>query len=205
MRVNTNSWNRVRYTVYAPIYDSVAHYFSESRKRSIDALDIKEGDKVLIIGAGTGLDLLFLPAHCEITATDITPSMIAKLKRRAKTLTRYVEATVMDGQKLCFPDETFDYVILHLILAVIPDPTACISEASRVLKSGGRVAIFDKFLTDDKPISAARKTLNYLTNFLFSDITRSFKSINKYSNLIVVDDQEADFRGLFRLIQVIKR
>jgi phosphatidylethanolamine/phosphatidyl-N-methylethanolamine N-methyltransferase len=40
----------------------------------------------------------------------------------------------MDGQDLIFEDKTFDYVILHLILAVIPDPEKCLLEVERVLK-----------------------------------------------------------------------
>ena len=133
MRINTNTWNRIRYTLYTPGYDLIAQYFKDSRRKSIESLEIKSGDKVLIIGAGTGLDLEFLPKDCDIIATDITPSMIYRIKRRNRTLNRNVQAMVMDGQSLGFPDTSFDFVILHLILAVIPDPIACIKESERNL------------------------------------------------------------------------
>jgi len=69
MKIYINSWNKIRYTIYTPGYDLIAGYFKGSRKRSIESLGIKAGDKVLIIGAGAGLDLTLLPKDCEVTAT----------------------------------------------------------------------------------------------------------------------------------------
>ena len=204
MRINTNRWNRFRYTIYTPGYDLIARIFEESRKKSIDSLQVQKGDKVLIIGAGTGLDLEFLPHDCEITATDLTPSMVEKILKRNRTLNRKIVAVVMDGQALTFDDQTFDKIILHLILAVIPNPFACINEASRVLKKGGTVVVFDKFVPKGRKISLRRKTINLFSNFFVSDITRDLDAIVKNSGLTVLSDEEADWKGNFRLIKLKK-
>ena len=204
MRINTNSWNRIRYTLYTPGYDLVARYFKDSRKKSIDSLDIKTGDKILIVGAGTGLDLEFLPNDCEIFATDITPSMIERVKKRNLKLNRTVRAVVMDGQNLDFPDNSFDKIILHLILAVIPDPVKCIQESTRVLKQGGQVVVFDKFVRKNRKVSFMRRVLNPFANFLVTDITRDFESILNRSELDLLSDKDADFNGNFRLIKLVK-
>jgi len=204
MAINTNRWNKIRYTLYSPGYDLIAGYFNESRRKSIESLNIKAGAKILIIGAGTGLDLEFLPQNCEIVATDITPSMIDELKKRNKVLNRPVQALVMDGQLLEFDDNTFDCIILHLILAVIPDPIACIKESERVLKHNGQIAIFDKFVRKGSIISTKRRIANVITNFLFSDITRSFESIAEQTGMKVTMDLDADFNGHFRLLKMEK-
>lgn len=205
MRINTNKWNKIRYTLYAPGYDLIARFFKESRKRSVESLQIVKGDKVLIVGAGIGLDLELLPMDCEIVAIDITPSMIERLKKRSKTLNCQVQALVMDGQALGFADKSFDKIILHLILAVIPDPIACIKESERVLKQGGQIAVFDKFLPKNSKISRIRRFTNLLTNFAFTDITRDFESILNKTELTLLADNDADFNGNFRLIKLIKK
>ncbi|MDX5435727.1 MAG: class I SAM-dependent methyltransferase, partial [Pontibacter sp.] len=135
MSLNTNAWNRLRYTLYLPVYDIIAdRIFRKYRRRSVQLLHAKPDAAILLLGAGTGLDLPYLQGYSNLTAIDITPGMIAKLKQRAEKLQIPVQAQVMNGQQLTFADASFDAVILHLILAVIPDPVACIKEVERVLK-----------------------------------------------------------------------
>ena len=202
--INSNRWNRIRYTLYAPGYDIAGRIFSDSRKKSIGELGINTGDEVLIVGAGTGLDLEFIKGDCHIIATDITPAMIARTIKKDILLKRNLEAIVMDGQRLLFPDNTVDKIILHLILAVIPDPVACLKECERVLKPGGRITIFDKFVPAGRPLSFWRKFFNPVTNLLFSNITRRFENIVSETGLIPESDIPADFNGNFRIIRLIK-
>lgn len=171
MPINTNRWNRIRYTVWAPLYDRVAS-FGAQRRRSIALLGLRPGERVLVVGAGTGADLPHLPSGVEVVMGDLTPAMVARIRRRAARLGRAVRAEVMDGQALPLPDESFDAVVLHLIVAVIPDPAACLREAARVLRPGGRAVVFDKFVPDDREPSLARRLLNPLAGTLFTDVTR---------------------------------
>jgi len=198
----TNRWNRIRYTLYAPGYDLAARIFSKSRNKSIRELEICKGDKVLIVGAGTGLDLEFITGDCQITATDITPAMIARTLKKNRLFKRNLKAEVMDGQHLNLPDKVADKIILHLILAVIPDPVACLKECERVLKPDGRITVFDKFVPEGRALSFRRKFFNPIANLLFSDITRRFESIVTHTNLVIESDQQADFNGNFRIIRL---
>jgi ubiquinone/menaquinone biosynthesis C-methylase UbiE len=204
MKVNTNRWNKIRYTLWSPGYDLLGRVFGLSRKKSIDSLQIVPGDKVLIIGAGTGLDLEFLPLHCEITAIDLTPSMLEKLKKRSLDLQLNVRVITMDAHALEFEDQSFDKIILHLILAVIPDPFLCIREASRVLKMGGSATVFDKFVPAGRKISLRRRLANFFSNVIASDLTRNFESIVRDSGMTVVSDEDAGWNGNFRLIKLVK-
>jgi phosphatidylethanolamine/phosphatidyl-N-methylethanolamine N-methyltransferase len=200
----TNWWNRFRYTLYAPGYDLVGRIFYKSRLKSINELEIMPDDQVLIVGAGTGLDLELITIRCHITATDIAPAMITQTLKKKIYPGCDLRAEVMDGQKLNFPDQTSDKIILHLILAVIPDPVACLKECERVLKPGGRITIFDKFVPKGRKLSVWRKVFNPITNFLFSDITRRIETIVSQTDLEVEADQPVDFNGNFRIIRLHK-
>ncbi len=203
MSFNTNNWNRLRYTLYLPVYDLIAdRIFRKHRKRSVELLRANPEDAILILGAGTGLDLPYLQGYNNLTAIDITPGMIDKLKGRAAELQIPVDAQVMNGQQLTFSDNSFDAVILHLILAVIPDPIACIKEVERVLKPGGKVMVFDKFLPDGQKPSRLRRFLNQITSTLFSDINRSIGAIVSHTSLRVELNEPAALGGTFRLVRL---
>ena len=202
--MNANLWNSIRYTLYLPFYDLIVMSFDPLRKRSIASLDIKDGQSVLVVGAGTGLDLKHLPAGARITATDITPGMIAKLKRRADRLGLDVQSMVMDGHALELDDASFDHVVLHLIIAVIPDPYKCIKEVERVLRAGGTVAVFDKFLRPGAKPSLPRKLFNVFARAFFTDINRSLQDIVSGTSLEIVHDEPTAFGGNFRTIVLRK-
>ncbi|MCB0760991.1 MAG: methyltransferase domain-containing protein [Flavobacteriales bacterium] len=200
--LNTNRWNRLRYSLYLPIYDLVASPFRGMRQMSLSWMRASsEARDVLIVGAGTGLDLEFLSGH-RIVATDITPGMIRALERRAEGHNMAVEARVMDGQQLEFEDQSFDVVVLHLILAVIPDPVRCLQEVERVLRPGGEVLIMDKFGESGK-VGVVRRLLNPITDTLFSAIDRDFNHILEQTRL--VKTKEEHLRWIFRRIKLEKR
>ncbi len=202
--MDATTWNRIRYTLYLPFYDLMVRSFDHLRKRSIGRLDIKDGDSVLIVGAGTGLDLKHFPAGAKVTATDITPGMISRLDQKAKLLGLEVHSMVMDGHALEFEDASFDHVLLHLIIAVIPDPYKCIKEVERVLMPGGTVAVFDKFIQQGKKPSLPRRALNVFARAFFTDINRSIADIISKTSLEIKSDEPAAFGGNFRIILLRK-
>ena len=152
----------------------------------------------------SGLDLTFLPKNCEIVATDITPSMVKKMVELNEKLGLNASFKIMDGQDLSFEDNSFDYVILHLILAVIPDPVQCLQEVERVLKPNGEIAVFDKFVKKGVPISMLRKLHNVVVNTLFTDITRNIETICSQTQLKIISDESANFKGNFRILKLKK-
>jgi ubiquinone/menaquinone biosynthesis C-methylase UbiE len=204
MAVNTNAWNRLRYTLYAPFYDWFVR-FGRARRRSIDLLQLRPGERVLIVGAGTGADLDYLPPDVDVTATDLTPTMVNRTALRAARLHRHVEVRVMDAQALEFPDDSFDAVILHLIVAVVPDPARALREVARVLRPGGRVAVFDKFAPEGRAPSLTRRAANLIANLLFTDLTRQLEPVALSSGLVVVQREPAIAGGLFEIAQLRHR
>jgi len=197
MSINTNRWNRARYTLYAPFYDLFARRLGKGRRRAIELLHVQPGERVLIVGCGTGLDLELLPRDCQITAIDLTPAMVEKTRLRAESLGLSIDARVMDAATLDFADESFDCIVLHLILAVVPDPQSTAREAARVLRRGGRASIFDKFASGR--VSFVRRALNVVTNFFATDITRRLEDVLAGTEMRVVREEKSVFGGVFRV------
>jgi ubiquinone/menaquinone biosynthesis C-methylase UbiE len=199
-------WNRIRYTFWAPMYDAIAGAagFGEARRRSIDRLRLAPGSRVLLIGAGTGLDLEHLPPDADVTAIDVTPAMLARLTIRAAAAGRPVTTHVMDARRLAFPDASFDGVVMHLVLAVMPEPERGLAEAERVLVPGGRIAVFDKFLGDDEHASVRRRLLNMLAKPTFSDMNRRLGPLVAGTRLTLRDDEAVAFGGLYRIATLLK-
>lgn len=204
MNINTDRWNRVRYTLYAPMYDRLTRYFQHGRRRAIELLAPQPGERVLVVGCGTGLDLPLLPDGVEVTLIDITPAMVRRTRERARELSRPAATAVMSAEALAFPPETFDCVLLHLILAVVPDPVACAREASRVLKPGGRVSVFDKFLSDDVEPSRARRAANFITNLAFSNINRKLTPLLAQAQLRLIRREPSSFGGAYHAALAMK-
>jgi phosphatidylethanolamine/phosphatidyl-N-methylethanolamine N-methyltransferase len=199
-------WNRLRYTVWAPAYDVIvrAAGFDTARRLSIERLRLTSGDRVLIVGAGTGLDLDFLPSNVHVTAIDVTPAMLKHLERRAAATGQSVTARIMDARQLAFSDSSFDGVVMHLILAVMPEPERGLMEAVRVLKPGGRIAVFDKFLSDEEHPSLKRQLLNAIAKPLFSDLNRRFGPLIAGTRLVIEQDEPLAFGGTYRAVTLVK-
>ena len=190
MNVASNAWNRLRYTLIAPLYDAVVRVASQ-RRRSISLLELRPGERLLIAGSGTGADLPYVPPDVEVHAVDITPAMVERTRRRAAALGREVEARVGDAQALDYPDAWFDAVVLHLIVAVAPDGRRVLEEAARVLKPDGRAVVFDKFAPEGGRPSLLRRALNVVTRIVATEVTRQLGPLVRGTGLVLVHREPA--------------
>lgn len=198
---NTTAWNRVRYGLYAPIYDIVAdHVFRQPRRQSLSQVEWQPDMRVLLVGAGTGLDLPWLPDDIALYATDLSPAMVQRIRQRAERLGRKVQIAEMDAERLTYPDSHFDVVIMHLVLAVIPDPARGLSEAYRVLKDGGQLCVLDKFQSDERPAGFARRTLNAFTSAIATDITRQARPLLEDAGFVIERDTPVLMGSLIRAL-----
>jgi phosphatidylethanolamine/phosphatidyl-N-methylethanolamine N-methyltransferase len=164
----SNAWLRFRYSFWAPHYDRVTK-FPDERRRSIELLGLEREERLVIIGCGTGADLPFIPAGVQVLATDLTPAMLRQARAHARP---GIEFREMDGMALDLPDGAFDAAILHMVLEVIPDPARCLAEAARVLRVGGRLAVFDKFLPEGERPGTLRRAGLALLDFVFTSTNR---------------------------------
>lgn len=202
---NTHRWNRIRYGLYAHVYDPFLRALSPGRQIAISQLNVQPHERVLIIGGGTGLDFEHLPETTDVVLTDISPVMVAKAEKRRRRLgLENTRCQVMNAQALELPDQSFDVVVLHLILAVVPDGYAAIQEASRVLKKNGRMSIYDKFVHEDKQPGWLRNLFNHITESIATNINRSIEPMLTEAGLSKEKDTPVHFNGFFRALIVKK-
>jgi phosphatidylethanolamine/phosphatidyl-N-methylethanolamine N-methyltransferase len=190
----SNAWIRLRYSIWAPHYDRVTRFYGE-RKRSIDLLSLGPGERLILIGCGTGADLPFIPESVEVLATDLTPAMLRQARAHARP---GIDFRVMDGMALDLPDDSFDAAVLHMVLEVIPDPVRCLREAARVLRPGGRLAVFDKFLPDGARPAPLRRAGLALLDLVFTSTNRQMGQILARSGAPLVVEHDEPSVGSYR-------
>ena len=107
-----------------------------------DQLPVTEASRVLELGAGPGTlwqhNLARVPVGAAITLSDFSAGMANAARRNLDGSGAGFRFTVADAQASPFGDASFDLVIANHMLYHVPDRTAALREAARVLRHGGR-------------------------------------------------------------------
>jgi arsenite methyltransferase len=109
---------------------------------------IKEGETVLDLGSGGGIDC-FLAAKKvgkkgRVIGVDMTEEMIGKARAVAKKQNiKNVEFILGEIEKLPLKDNSVDIIITNCVVNLTPDKAKAFAEAHRVLKKGGRMYLSD--------------------------------------------------------------
>ena len=110
-------------------------------------LGYKEQMRVLDVGTGTGDDarqlLDLLPLAAEITGVDVSQAMVDEARLRHASAAPRLRFALTDGSRLDFENGYFDAVRGKLVLMHCDDIGRTFDEMLRVVKPGGRIALFD--------------------------------------------------------------
>jgi ubiquinone/menaquinone biosynthesis C-methylase UbiE len=126
-------------------YDrAVGHMTRQLIPPLLRAARLAPGTRVLDIASGTGIaaeaaaEAVGPSGH--VVAADISPAMVERARERLDGSPN-VSFAVEDGQRLTFPDTSFDAVLCNMGLMYFPDPARGLAEFRRVLREGGRAVV----------------------------------------------------------------
>lgn len=139
------------YRRYAPIYDAVfGPILHQGRKRIVQGMDCRPGDRILEVGVGTGLSLPLYPDNVKVTGIDVSREMLERARERVRRrCLKNVEAIrEMDAMNMDFPDASFDKTVVMYVVSVVGDVRKLMGEIRRVTKPGGEIFIVNHFRSE---------------------------------------------------------
>jgi ubiquinone/menaquinone biosynthesis C-methylase UbiE len=132
---------------YNPVYDFVTGRLSRYhhlQKRCVGKLDLKDKDRVLCVGIGTGNEILHIfrrNRNVGIVGIDYSHSALNRASRKVPARIKEIQLLLMDARRLDFADGSFDKVLCIHVMDFVQENEKVTGEILRVLKPGGQFVI----------------------------------------------------------------
>lgn len=145
------------YDRLSPVYDRLWARVP-LREQLIEMLALREGDRVLETGVGTGINLAYIADKVGpsgfIAGIDISERMLKLAHPKVEGLAAPVELRAGNAVRLPYADESFDALIQFGGINFFSDRRAAIAEMIRVVRPGGRILIVDETIAPLGPVRA---------------------------------------------------
>lgn len=179
--------------------------FGEDRRQGGEKrrLFAKIQGRTLLVAVGTGNDLKYLPSGCNLIAIDISPRMIQRARTKARREGGNIRMVLTDAQRLAFGDQTFDTVLTVCTFCSIPEPIQGLQELYRVLKSGGRLLMFEHVRSKISPFALVLDFMTYLTRRIGPDLNRDTVG-NVLQTGFRLEREENVYLDIVKIIEAVK-
>jgi len=149
-RIYDATWGRA----FSAFYDRAFEATEEAGLREMRCELLKQArGRVLELGAGTGLNLELYPREgieC-LTLTEPDPHMFKQLRTRAEKNCPGADLVQAGAENLPFDENSYDTVVVTLVLCTVPDQAAALREISRVLRPDGQLLFLEHVRATDDP------------------------------------------------------
>lgn len=153
------------------MFDAIAHRYDllnrvmslgidqRWRLRTVRALELKPGARVLDVATGTAdVALAIIRRHPDAHIVGVDPSErmleVGRRKITERGQDARIELHVGDAQSLPFADGSFDAVCIAFGIRNVPDRGRALREMARITRAGGRVAVLELSEPGGGPLSA---------------------------------------------------
>lgn len=164
-RIYDNTWGRM----FSAFYDRAFEATEEAGLREMRRELLRQArGRVLELGAGTGLNLELYPREGldSLTLTEPDPHMFRQLRQRATEGCPGADLVQAGAEKPPFGDNSFDTVVVTLVLCTVPDQPAALREISRVLAPDGQLLFLEHVRSDHADLAKWQDRLEKPWRFL---------------------------------------
>ena len=194
---------RKAYRRHARFYDAWGGPILEAgRKRAIEQMDCRPGERVLEVGVGTGLSLPLYPKGVRVTGIDLSGAMLRQAKERVRELgLSDVSLLQMDAERMAFPDGSFDKVVAMYVASTVPHPPRLVEEMRRVCRSEDGIFILNHFQSRSAAVAAVERALAPLSKLIGFRPDFSLPAFLRETRLEVIRSTGTGPFGYWTLIQ----
>jgi phosphatidylethanolamine/phosphatidyl-N-methylethanolamine N-methyltransferase len=161
------------------LYPLIDIFLKPQKRKLFRYINSSPPGQLLEIGVGNGANLKYYHVH-QVTGIDSSTNMLKVAGRAATQANNHTPDSIrlahMNGEELLFKDQSFDYVTLSHVIAVVNNPERLVNEVRRVLRPGGKVFILNHFTPDnllgniDRMFGQVSGFLRFRSSFQITDL-----------------------------------
>lgn len=201
--------------------EQTLRWLAQVRDKVLDRANLKPEDTLIDIGTGTGL-LSFgayelLKGAGKVIASDLFEDCLVECKKIVEScnITDGFEFLQSSATDIKLPDNSVDVVVMRSVLVHILDKPTAINEFYRILKSGGRISIFEPIIKSNTKYYELINPFNFpdydrlkeieieimsdendpLTNFDDQSLYENFKSAGFQNIDIDINTEESTYQA----------